>query len=180
MSERSISPSPDYRFTSIGVLITVLGQEFKEEFFERVLHEHMPWRKVAMAATEYVAGKSHYHMVALCKRPNMWLASNIEGQLGHHAHLEELKSPSDAIRAMAYLTKHQTPKVWGVTPVVVHDYKLHVLNFIVALKLDARSGRAKQHYETQYMRTRLAFFPPEKEDPIYHEVHNEDPDEYFK
>lgn len=179
MSERSPTPL-DYRFTSIGVLITVLGQPFKEEFFERVLHQHLPWRKVAMGVTESVGDKVHYHMVALCKRPNMWLASNIAGQLGHHANIEPLKAPYDAIKAMAYLTKYQTPQVWGVTPVVVHDYKLHVLDFIVAQKLDARSGRAKEHYEAQYARTRLGFFPPEKDDPVYEAVHSEDPDKYFK
>lgn len=173
-------PPADYKFTSLGVLITVLGQPFKEEFFERVLHEHMPYRKVAMAVTENVGDKQHFHMVAVCKRPTMWLMSNIDRQLGHHANLQELASPIDAVRAMAYLAKHQTPKVWGVTPIEEHDYKLHVLECIMAFKLDARSGRAKQHYETQYLRTRMAFFPPEKEDSIFDEVTPEDPDEFFE
>lgn len=178
-SEQTSTPTLDYSFTSIGVLITVLGQPFKEELFERVLHEHLPWRKVAMGVTETLGDKEHYHMVALLKRPHMWLASNIRGQLGQHAHLEPLKTPMDAVRAMAYLSKHQTPSVWGVTPVVIRSYKLHVLQHISHCKQDAAGQQGRRHYEMQYQRVRRGFFPP-KEDPIWDEVQPEDPDTYFK
>jgi len=178
-AEQLLDPKKDLRFVSIGVLITVLGQPFKEELFERVLHEHLPWRKVAMGVTETLGDKQHYHMVALCKRPNMWLASNIRGQLGHHANIEALYSPADAITAMAYLSKYQTPSVWGVTPVVVRTYKLRVLEYIMALSMDASTHQGVCHYESQYKRVRKGFFP-QKEDPIFDEVEPEDPNKYFK
>ena len=178
-AEQLLDPKKDLRFVSIGVLITVLGQPFKEELFERVLHEHLPWRKVAMGVTETLGDKEHYHMVALMKRPHMWLASNIKGQLGQHAHLEPLKTPMDAVRAMAYLSKHQTPSVWGVTPVVVRTYKLRVLEYIMALSMDASTHQGVCHYESQYKRVRKGFFP-QKEDPIFDEVEPEDPNKYFK
>lgn len=169
----------DFKFTTIGVLITVLGQPFREELFERVLHEHLPWRKAAMGVTETDGDKQHYHMVAVCRRPNMWLASNIEGQLGIHAHIEPLASPGDVVNAMAYLTKYQTPSVWAVTPVMAKNYKNMVLEFIMQ-KQNRANAYNRAHYARQYARTWLAFFPPEKEELEEYDFESEDPDKFFK
>lgn len=147
------------KFTTIGILITVLGQPFKEELFERVLHEHLTWRKCAMAVTEYDGDKVHYHLVALCTRPNMWHSSNLREQLGRHCNMEPLRSPEDVVTAMAYLSKFQTPSVWAVTSEVARHYKLAVLDRIIQKAIDAHNSLAREHYDRQYRRVRLAFFP---------------------
>jgi len=172
LEQRDKTPSPpNFMFRSIGVLITVLGKEFKEELFERVLHEHLPYRKCAMASTELDDyGDVHYHMVAVCTRANLWHTDNLRLQLGKRPNIAKLRTPADVITAMAYISKHHTPRVWSATPSTARHYKLAVLERIIRKEMEAGSEAAKAHYKGQYERVRLDFFPPEQEELLQEAV----------
>lgn len=160
-SDELLDKQKHFQFRALGVLITGLGCPFKEEFFDKVLHEYVAHRRCAMGVTEQHGDKVHFHMVVACNRSFLWHSANLKEQLGMSVNIKPLRHPEDVVTAMAYITKYVNPSVWAIKTSTAKAYKDAVLKRIQLKLAEAHGEEARNHYANQYNRVARHFFPPE-------------------